>query len=90
MRGGIFRVELNGPTNQFESDVFPANLVSDHAKVMQGLSMRRLHREDLAVEPLGISQAPGPMMLEGQRKCLLSAHRRQEGCPAHQCCHIVR
>jgi len=87
--GRVVRAENERLPDQLRRKVMPPDLMSDNAQVMQGIGMVRLRGEDLPIERLGLSEAPGLVMLKGQREGLW-VHGEKGGFTAHQRCHRVR
>ena len=90
MSGGMVRVEDEGLANPCYGEFVAARLMGDDAEVVPRVGVVGLDGHDLAVECLGVHEAPGLMVLDGQCEGLLSDHRRQDGFSAHQRCHMAR
>jgi hypothetical protein len=75
MRGGIVRIEVDGPLDELCSAIVITGLMGDGAEQVQRIHVVGLHREDLAVEPFGVRQSPSLVMLESERESLLDRDR---------------
>src|SRR5205814_770447 len=58
------------PRDQFLGLLVPALLMSDHPQKMQGIDVLRIKRQHLAVEGLGLRQAPRLVVLQSQADLL--------------------
>ena len=76
---GVLRLDGDGFLNPLHRDFVAAELVRDDAEEVQGVGVVWLHREDLAVERLGIGQATGLVMLNRDLKCLGNRHSLLSG-----------
>lgn len=72
-RGAEVVVELRHPgpggdggLEQGDRQVEPAGLMRDHPEEMESIRVTRMHREDLAVQGLGLTCSAGLMVLDGR------------------------
>ena len=66
----------NGFADQFHRSVIAAILMGDYPKKMPGVDMARISLQDALVQPLGLGQASGLMVPQGDGEHLLNARRR--------------
>src|SRR6266567_5168917 len=69
-------VARDRPADEVDSNLAVAGLMRDHAEKMQAVSMVRVDRENLTIEPLRLVEAAGLMQGQGgsQRLCDIQAH----------------
>jgi len=72
--GGIIRVRRDGLANPVYRELMAAHLLGDDAPQAERLGIVWLHREDLAVNPFGLCQTSGLMMLNRDLERLWDRH----------------
>ena len=74
MEDGHAGIDRDGPANQLHRPRRIALLMGHHAKQVQGIRLAWLPGEDRLVQPRGLVQAAGLMMLKGEVQVVLGCH----------------
>ena len=78
---GVVGLEGDDPTDQIHRHVIASRLIGNHSQTVHRIGMLRLLGQDLPVKLLGLAQAPGLVVLQGQIEGLLD--RKSATC--HSC-----